>query len=123
MFDDPQGLMDNPNSELYHHFLECGTVCTDSRNIIPGSIFFALKGTSFDGNRFASQAINDGAAFAVVDDPACTPDNRYILVPDCLKACSSGDFDGAPYARVDGELIAAANKQKLMAAIERHLQV
>ncbi len=86
MFDDPQGLMDNPNSELYHHFLECGTVCTDSRNIIPGSIFFALKGTSFDGNRFASQAINDGAAFAVVDDPACTPDNRYILVPDCLKA-------------------------------------
>ena len=33
-------------------FLECGMVTTDTRNIIPGSVFFALKGTNFNGNDF-----------------------------------------------------------------------
>jgi len=46
-----------------------------------------------------------------------------VVGSHCLKACSSGDFDGAPYARVDGELIASATKQKLIEAIERRLQV
>ena len=45
----------------------CG-VCTDTRNIIPGSMFFALRGETFNGNDFALAAIEGGAAYAVVDD-------------------------------------------------------
>ena len=42
-------------------------ICTDTRQIRPGCLFFALKGERFDGNMFASQALENGAAYAVVD--------------------------------------------------------
>ena len=51
---------------LYRHFQTHPTVSTDSRRITPGSLFFALKGPSFDGNRFAADALSAGAACAVV---------------------------------------------------------
>lgn len=54
--------------KLYELFLFCGKVCTDTRNIIPGSIFFALKGDNFDGNLYALEAVASGAAYAVVDN-------------------------------------------------------
>jgi len=69
---------------LYSIYLQHPTVCTDTRKISPGCIFFALKGDNFDGNRFAQQALNAGAAYAVVDDLACVAGERYILVPDVL---------------------------------------
>lgn len=64
------------------------TVSTDTRNLPAGCIFFALRGASFDGNRYAAQAIEKGAALAVVDDAGVVPadDTAYLLVPDSLKA-------------------------------------
>lgn len=61
---------------------------TDSRECPLGSIFIALKGASFDGNRFARQALDKGCAYAVVDNPqfAEAGDSRYIVVPDALVA-------------------------------------
>lgn len=53
---------------LYTLFKSQGIVTTDSRNCPPGSLFFALRGTSFDGNKFASQALSAGCSYAVVDD-------------------------------------------------------
>jgi UDP-N-acetylmuramoyl-tripeptide--D-alanyl-D-alanine ligase len=53
---------------LYHIYKECKTISTDTRKLLPGSIFFALKGDNFDGNRFANEALDRGCAFAVVDD-------------------------------------------------------
>lgn len=54
--------------ELYDNcFTRCTGVTTDSRNIPAGSMFFALRGASFDGNDFAADAIDKGASFAVVD--------------------------------------------------------
>jgi len=77
--------------ELYRLFSEHPHVVTDSRNIEPGSIFFALKGASFDGNRFAADALRRGAAFAVVDDPAVAEENpglrgRLVVVEEVLRA-------------------------------------
>lgn len=74
-------------SQLYHCFLNCTSVTTDSRNCPSGSLFIALRGASFDGNKFASKALKDGSAYAVVDDPTCVVegDSRYILVDDTLK--------------------------------------
>ena len=74
-------------SALYQIFLECNTVTTDSRNCPKGSMFIALKGDSFNGNAFATQAINDGCAYAIVDEAAhvVKGDKRYILVDSCIE--------------------------------------
>lgn len=72
--------------ELYALFLQHPQVCTDSRAIIPGSIFFALKGPSFNGNTFAEQALSLGAAYAVVDEDAYAKNPRCLLVKDGLAA-------------------------------------
>lgn len=75
------------NFKLYNLYLEHPVVTTDSRNCPEGSIFFALKGETFDGNEFAIQALEKGCAYAVVDNPEiANQDERLILVPDVLKA-------------------------------------
>lgn len=74
-------------SELYSLYLKCGQqLTTDSRNCPQGSIFLALKGASFDGNKFAASALEKGCAYAVVDEKEYAPegDSRYILVDDTL---------------------------------------
>ena len=72
--------------ELYRKFIANNCkVSTDTRNIIPGSIFFALKGPNFNANEFAQEAINKGASYAVIDDEKYSLDNRTILVNDALK--------------------------------------
>lgn len=72
--------------EIYSKYLACGgRVTTDSRTISGGEIFIALKGENFDGNAYALQALEKGAAWAVVDD--CPSDDpRLIHVPDSLEA-------------------------------------
>lgn len=69
---------------LYTRFLECSGVCTDTRSITAGSMFFALKGPNFDANEFAKDALSKGSRYAVVDDPAAVKDDRYLLVQDGL---------------------------------------
>lgn len=70
--------------ELYSLYTEHPTITTDSRDCPEGSIFFALKGGNFDGNRFAAAALAKGCSYAVVDDPAAATDSRCLLVDDCL---------------------------------------
>lgn len=73
-------------SQLYDLFKAHPVVSTDTRRIAPDSLFFALRGASFDGNRFAAEALERGAAYAVVDDPAVATDERMVLVEDTLTA-------------------------------------
>lgn len=73
--------MDIPS--LYSIYQKYPFISTDTRKIIPGSIFFALKGAQFDGNAFARQAISEGAAYAVVSDASLT-DERLVHVEDTL---------------------------------------
>ena len=54
--------------ELYKLYQEHPCITTDSRDCPPGSIFLALKGDSFNGNRFALQALEKGCAYAIVDE-------------------------------------------------------
>jgi UDP-N-acetylmuramoyl-tripeptide--D-alanyl-D-alanine ligase len=72
--------------QLYAHFQQHPNVCTDTRQISAGCLFFALKGEKFDGNGFAAQALAAGAAYAVVDDPALAGQSKMLLVPDVLRA-------------------------------------
>lgn len=71
---------------LHTRFLECSGACTDTRNITPGSLFFALKGPNFNANAFAGEALAKGSRYAVVDDPTVVKDERFLLVPDVLQA-------------------------------------
>jgi UDP-N-acetylmuramoyl-tripeptide--D-alanyl-D-alanine ligase len=71
---------------LYDIFLKHPKVSTDTRKLPENCIFFALKGENFDGNRFASTALSQGAAYCVVDDPSVVVDGRFLLVDDVLGA-------------------------------------
>lgn len=72
--------------ELYEIYKAHPAVTTDSRKVPVGSVFFALHGGKFDGNRFAAAALEAGAACAVVDDPSVAVSDRYIVVDDTLTA-------------------------------------
>jgi len=71
---------------LYQKYLECKVVCTDTRQIIKGSIFFSLKGPKFNANAFAEEALQKGAAFVVVDEAPFAKNEKYILVEDGLQS-------------------------------------
>lgn len=71
--------------KLYERFKESGKVSTDTRQIAPGSIFFALRGDKFNANEFAAQALEKGASYAVVDDPAYALNDRCLLVANVLE--------------------------------------
>ena len=70
---------------LYAEFLQHPIITTDSRDVPAGSMFFALKGDTFDGNQYALSAISQGAACAVVDDPKVSGEH-VIHVPNVLEA-------------------------------------
>lgn len=70
--------------ELYKIYLDHPSIQTDTRKIQPGDFFFALKGPSFNGNDFALQAIEKGAAFVLADDAGLEGTDRTIVVGDVL---------------------------------------
>lgn len=72
-------------NELYTHFLRSGLICTDTRKITTGSIFFALKGDNFNGNKFAVQALEQGCILAVVDEHVESDSNKIIKVNNVLS--------------------------------------
>ena len=71
--------------QLYQIYQQHPVITTDSRDCPQGSIFFALKGESFDGNKFAASAIEKGGAYAVIDNVEYQKDDRFILVDDVLQ--------------------------------------
>lgn len=72
--------------QLYEVFRTSSAVCTDTRNITPGCIFFALKGGNFNGNLFAQDSLSKGAAYAVVDEASVVQGDQFLLVNDVLTA-------------------------------------
>lgn len=75
-----------PIEQLHTAFLKSSGACTDTRQLLSGGMFFAMKGPNFDANTFAGKALDGGCSFVVVDDPAVVKDERYLLVPDVLQA-------------------------------------
>jgi len=73
--------------ELYGFYLKAKQqICTDTRKLEAGSVFFALKGGNFNANEFAQKAINAGCSIAVVDEQKYVTDANFFLVEDVLKA-------------------------------------
>lgn len=71
--------------ELYNLYCQNFLVDTDTRKIRKNTIFFALKGGNFDGNKFAEEALKKGALFSVIDDERYQTNKKIILVDDVLK--------------------------------------
>jgi UDP-N-acetylmuramoyl-tripeptide--D-alanyl-D-alanine ligase len=72
--------------DLYKLYEQYPSVQTDTRKLKSGDIFFALKGGNFNGNAFAKQAIDSGAAYAVIDEIAFEIPGKTFLVDDVLTA-------------------------------------
>lgn len=69
---------------IYQHYLSHRIICTDTRSISKGCLFFALKGENFDANTFAAEALTQGAAFAIIDNKDYVINEHTILVDDVL---------------------------------------
>lgn len=72
-------------SVLHPLFLEYPNISSDTRNIKENSLFFALKGPNFNGNKFAAEALHKGAKYAIIDEQEYLVDERFILVQDVLQ--------------------------------------
>jgi len=73
-------------SELYQIYKKYPSVQTDTRKIEQDDIFFSLKGPNFNGNEFAQKAIEEGAAYAVIDEKSFEIPGKTILVDDVLTS-------------------------------------
>jgi len=70
--------------ELYKVYLQFPAVQTDSRKLQKNDLFFALKGPNFNGNHFAKQALDIGAAYVIADEELSFKDDRIIQVKNVL---------------------------------------
>ncbi|WP_448826869.1 UDP-N-acetylmuramoyl-tripeptide--D-alanyl-D-alanine ligase [Capnocytophaga bilenii] len=114
--------------DLYEKFIASSGVCTDTRKIGIGSIYFALKGASFDGNAFAEEALTKGAAFAVIDNPAYMTSDKMILVPDvltCLQQLATHHRRqmGTLVIAITGSNGKTTTKELIKAVLSQQLQV
>ena len=115
---------------LYEIFKQHPNVTTDSRNCPEGSVFWALKGESFNGNDFAAKALEAGCAYAVVDEPGAADlsDERYLLVDDTLKALQElANYHRRqfhiPVLQITGTNGKTTTKELIAAVLERKYQV
>ena len=72
-------------TSIHRLFLESNGICTDTRQIKDNVLFFALKGDNFNGNTYAKKALDNGAAYAIIDDKKFKVSEKYILVNNCLQ--------------------------------------
>ena len=72
-------------AELYQLYTQNYLVDTDTRSIRHGTLFFALKGSNFNGNTFAEKALASGASYAVIDEAEYKTSDKTILVDDVLQ--------------------------------------
>ena len=71
--------------EIHSVFLKSKGVCTDTRTLQAGQLFFALKGDNFNGNEYVKQALEAGASFAIVDEEEFLVKGESVLVKNVLE--------------------------------------
>ena len=79
--------------KLYELYQQHPVITTDSRDCPEGSIFLALKGETFDGNKFALQALEKGCAYAIVDDPSLADAGDKRLIDGFESSSGDGNPD------------------------------
>ncbi len=70
--------------ELYELYKISYKVVKDTREDVKNALYFSLKGESFNGNKYALAAVENGANYAIIDEDEYQVDDRLILVDDVL---------------------------------------
>lgn len=113
--------------ELYDLYLKHPIISTDTRKITSGNFFIALKGENFDANQFAGKALEDGAAYVLVDDASVVKDDRYILVDDTLHtlqllATHHRQQLNIPFIGITGSNGKTTTKELLYSVLSQHFK-
>ncbi len=109
--------------ELYKIYTQYPSVQTDTRKLKAGDIFFALKGGNFNGNQFAQQAIDAGAAYAVIDEAEYEIPGKTVLVDDALTALQQlakhhrEQFTALPFLAITGSNGKTTTKELIHAVL------
>jgi UDP-N-acetylmuramoyl-tripeptide--D-alanyl-D-alanine ligase len=111
--------------ELYSIYCNHPQIQTDSRKLASGDLFFALRGPSFNGNQFAIQALEMGAAYVIVDEHIPSADNRIIRVEDVLTALQQlaghhRDQFTIPFIAITGSNGKTTTKELVAAVLSAH---
>lgn len=115
-------------TQLYKYFQSATGVCTDTRKLRPGDLFFALKGPNFDGNCYAAKALELGASLVVVDDPEVGAGEGYFQVEDALESLQAlstfhrKKFD-LPVIGLTGSNGKTTTKELMQSVLSRKFQV
>lgn len=111
--------------ELYTIYSKHPHIQTDSRKLQSGDLFFALRGPNFNGNTFALQALEMGAAYAIVDEHIPTTDMRIIRVVDVLTTLQQlagyhRDQFTIPFIAITGSNGKTTTKELVSAVLSTH---
>ncbi|MBN2636259.1 MAG: UDP-N-acetylmuramoyl-tripeptide--D-alanyl-D-alanine ligase [Prolixibacteraceae bacterium] len=114
--------------KIYSVFSKNQLISTDSRNIEKNSIFFALKGSNFNGNKFASDALNKGAILAIVDEKEFQSSEKIILVDNVLETLTKlaklhRDKLGIPILAITGTNGKTTTKELITAVLSKKFNV
>lgn len=113
--------------ELYQLFLQHPSVQTDTRKLKEGDLFFALKGDNFNGNKFALQALEKGAAYSIVDEVVIGADDRIIVVEDVLSTLQElakyhRQQFSVPFLAITGSNGKTTTKELIHAVLSSHFK-
>ena len=112
-------------NKIHTLFLDCSVVSTDTRNIDKNALFFALKGPNFNGNTFATQALESGAKYAVIDEVMHPINDSFILVDNVLKTLQDlarfhRAYLGLPIVALTGSNGKTTTKELINAVLQQH---
>lgn len=118
----------NMQNKLLEIFKTANGISIDSRNVLPGNIFFALKGEHTDGNVFAQKAIENGAVCAVIDDAAYNTHEKCLLVNNSLESLQqlAADYRNTlsiPFIAITGSNGKTTTKELTHAVLQKKYSV
>ena len=118
-------------SDLYELYKSYPQVQTDTRQLKKGDLYFALKGPNFNGNEFALQALEQGAAYSIVDEPIQAPAslaNRILMVEDVLTSLQAlakfhREQFNIPFIAITGSNGKTTTKELVAAVLSSHYTI
>lgn len=118
----------NMQKNLLKIFKTANGISIDSRIVLPGNIFFALKGEHTDGNVYAQKAIENGAVCAVIDDAAYNTHEKCLLVNNSLETLQqlAADYRNTlsiPFIAITGSNGKTTTKELTHAVLQKKYSV